>query len=46
MKKLMSFCIMGGTLATSSLFSQENPNIIVILADDMGWGDAGCYGGK
>jgi arylsulfatase A-like enzyme len=22
----------------------KTPNIIVILADDVGWGDAGCYG--
>lgn len=22
----------------------KSPNIIVILADDVGWGDAGCYG--
>ncbi len=22
----------------------ERPNIIVFLADDMGWGDAACYG--
>jgi arylsulfatase A-like enzyme len=24
--------------------SESHPNIIVILADDVGWGDAGCYG--
>ena len=24
----------------------EKPNIIVIMADDMGYGDATCYGGQ
>ncbi len=26
-------------------YAAERPNIVLILADDVGWGDAGCYGG-
>jgi len=43
-KKLISITLL--TSVVPALFSQVKPNIIVILADDMGWGDAGCYGGK
>jgi arylsulfatase A-like enzyme len=31
--------------AASDLAAAERPNIIVILSDDMGCGDLGCYGG-
>jgi arylsulfatase A-like enzyme len=31
---------------TLCAFGAEKPNIIVILVDDMGWSDIGCYGGE
>lgn len=38
---LVSFCIV-----SLNVFSQKRPNIILILADDMGYSDIGCYGGE
>jgi arylsulfatase A-like enzyme len=32
--------------AQSTRASNARPNIIIIMSDDMGWSDLGCYGGE
>ena len=33
-------------LATGSLLSAERPHVVLIVADDLGYSDLGCYGGE
>ena len=41
------FCAAMFVSATSQLSeAAERPNIIVIMSDDMGYSDIGCYGGE
>ena len=30
----------------STAWAAKRPNIIIAMADDMGWSDIGCYGGE
>jgi arylsulfatase len=34
------------TLAPSARGAAQPPNIVLIYADDLGWGDLGCYGSR
>jgi len=45
MKRTILFHL-GLLLATVSLAAAAPPNVIFILADDLGYGDLGCYGQK
>ena len=41
---LIAGCLLA--LATSAFAQGAKPNMILILADDLGWADLGCYGNK
>ncbi|TWU34600.1 Arylsulfatase [Novipirellula aureliae] len=36
-------CLCVVLLSTSSLYAQPKPNVVLILADDLGWQDLKCY---
>jgi arylsulfatase A-like enzyme len=35
-----------GALATEEPSSERPPNVVIVFADDLGYGDLGCYGAK
>ena len=44
--KTLTMKLMSIMLAAGSTFADARPNIIVIMADDMGYGDISCFGSK
>lgn len=46
LKPLVLLMVAGGLCSPQCLGADERPNIVVILVDDMGFSDIGCYGGE
>ncbi|MFV0390907.1 MAG: arylsulfatase [Paludibacteraceae bacterium] len=42
----LNFSIFCGFISSTSISHAERPNVIILLADDMGYSDIGCYGGE
>ncbi|WP_243391678.1 arylsulfatase B [Pseudohalioglobus lutimaris] len=44
-KAILCALLIGFAVASSSLQAGERPNVIVMVADDLGWNDVGYHGG-
>ncbi len=44
--RFYSLAIIFAALTTQVASASDQPNIVIIFADDVGYGDIGCYGAK
>src|SRR5580765_8250194 len=45
MKRLL-FALFAWALVFRAVFAADKPNIVYVLADDLGWTDVACYGSR
>lgn len=45
-KKMVGISLLCGVSSMALLAQEERPNVILIMADDMGFSDIGCYGSE
>lgn len=45
-RTLLLLCVVAGTMTPLTSSAADRPNVVIILADDLGYSDLGCYGGE